>query len=684
MITVLDIETTFTKDGDPTPFHPENRLVSIGINDQYFFFYHKDMKDMNKIQENKKAVQDLLDKSVLVVGHNLKFDMSWLYEFGFKYNGKLYDTMLAEYIINRGTKGKSLSLKESCRRRQVNLKSDILATYIDEGYGVDEIPLEKLEEYGKQDVLVTRQLYLTQVRLFNQPGNKILKPTRDLMNDFLRVLIDMECNGNYIDLQELDIVEKELSQEYNNLKNKITKIIQQVMGDTPINLSSTEDLSKVIYSRKVHDKNTWSNLFNVGIDKRTGKPKKRPNMLEKEVEQLTLKHTEQVYKTVAEQCGMCSGLGYIRKKNKDGRPSKMLNICPKCKKEGMLFIETEAKAGFNHKTKQVNDVAQGGFKTDKETLMRISRVAQGLLKEFVDSIIRYSAIETYLNTFITGIKDNTRQNKLLHPSFNQHITSTGRLSSSRPNFQNMPRGDKFPVKRVIKSRFDNGEIIEVDFAQLEFRTAVFLAQDIQGMKDIENGVDVHQFTADVIGCSRQDAKAHTFKPLYGGMMGKKKEVEYYEKFLKKYKGIAKWHLDLQERAYKTSIVRLPSGREYYFPNVYKRPNRYTGEYIYSNSTNIKNYPVQGFATADIVPLACMNVWELLKERGLQIIIINTVHDSVVLDVHPDEVDDVISIIKTGFINVKDSLLTRYNCELNVPLDFEIKKGKNWLDLSTVI
>jgi DNA polymerase I-like protein with 3'-5' exonuclease and polymerase domains len=168
------------------------------------------------------------------------------------------------------------------------------------------------------------------------------------------------------------------------------------------------------------------------------------------------------------------------------------------------------------------------------------------------------------------------------------------------------------------------------------------------------------------------------------MMGKKKEVEYYEKFLKKYKGIAKWHLDLQERAYKTNIVRLPSGREYYFPNVYRRPNRYTGDYIYSNSTNIKNYPVQGFATADIVPLACINVWELLKERRLKSIIINTVHDSVVLDVYPDEVDSVISIIKTGFINVKDSLLTRYNCELNVPLDFEIKKGSNWLDLSTII
>jgi len=57
---------------------------------------------------------------------------------------------------------------------------------------------------------------------------------------------------------------------------------------------------------------------------------------------------------------------------------------------------------------------------------------------------------------------------------------------------------------------------------------------------------------------------------------------------------------------------------------------------------------------------------------------------VVLDAHPDEIDEAISVIKTGFTNVKDSLLQRYDCELNVPLDFEIKKGKNWLDLSTDI
>ena len=677
MITVLDIETTFTKEGDPSPFNPENRLVSVGINDEYYFFHH-DEEIKNDLTESRKAIQDILDKSELVVGHNLKFDMSWLYQCGFTYKGKLYDTMLGEYIINRGEK-KSVSLKESCRRRGISLKSDILATYMNEGYGIEQIPMAKLEEYGKQDVKITKELYEVQTQAFDNHANCNLIPTRDLMNDFLRVLIDMEMNGNHVDKDKLTLVEKELNEEYYKLKNKIDKIVAQMMGDTKINLSSTEDLSKVIYSRKVQDKKQWAELFNIGIDKKTKRPKRRPRMTDREFQHNVDKYTDTIYKTVATQCKTCNGVGLIRHTKVDGTPFKNMSKCSDCKGEGMIFLETEAKAGFGWSPRTVHDASQGGFKTDKDTLNKISVFAEGTLKEFVDSIMRYSAVETYLNTFITGIKDNTREDGILHPSFNQHITTTGRLSSSKPNFQNMPRGDKFPIKKAITSRFYNGKIIEVDFAQLEFRTAVFLAQDKQGMIDIADGVDVHQYTADVIGCSRQDAKAHTFKPLYGGMMGKKKEKEYYQKFLEKYEDIAEWHKKLEDTAIKSKIVRLPSGREYYFPNIYRRKDGSS-----TQSTAVKNYPVQGFATADIVPIACINVWNLLKENNMKTLLINTVHDSVILDVHPDEYNQAIEVLNKGFSSIKDSLKERFDCELNVPLDFEIKSGDNWLDLSTEI
>ena len=110
--------------------------------------------------------------------------------------------------------------------------------------------------------------------------------------------------------------------------------------------------------------------------------------------------------------------------------------------------------------------------------------------------------------------------------------------------QNMPRGGTFPVKRVFKSRWDGGQIMEADFAQLEFRVAAFLSQDRLQLMKCTTGFDVHSYTAKVISdagqpISRQDAKAHTFAPLYGasGFGRTQAEAAYYKQFTKK----VQWH-----------------------------------------------------------------------------------------------------------------------------------------------
>ena len=123
----------------------------------------------------------------------------------------------------------------------------------------------------------------------------------------------MVTEGKKINLEDLNSVEKELTQEYYKLKNKIDRIIAQVMGDTKINLSSTEDLSKVIYSKKVQDKSIWTSMFNIGIDKRTKKAKRRPRMTDRAFQELVNKYTDPVYKTIAQQCGDCKGVGHVRK-----------------------------------------------------------------------------------------------------------------------------------------------------------------------------------------------------------------------------------------------------------------------------------------------------------------------------------------------------------------------------------
>jgi DNA polymerase I-like protein with 3'-5' exonuclease and polymerase domains len=250
--------------------------------------------------------------------------------------------------------------------------------------------------------------------------------------------------------------------------------------------------------------------------------------------------------------------------------------------------------------------------------------------------------------------------------------------------QNMPRGGTFPVKKVFISRWEGGLILEADFAQLEFRTAAYLSQDETAMKEIENGFDVHSYTQEVISnagqkISRQEAKAHTFAPLFGatGFGRSPAEATYYEQFTKKYKGIALWHSKLAKEAVTNFKIKTPSGREFAFPDVSRRTNGGVTHF-----TQIKNYPVQSFATADIVPLILMDIDRRLN--GYKSCVVNTVHDSIVIDVHPDEVEVVKSIIKYTNNDMTSTINEHFNIDLNVPLLLEAKIGKNWLDMQDVM
>jgi DNA polymerase I-like protein with 3'-5' exonuclease and polymerase domains len=677
MITTVDVETSWQKTEtggyDPSPFHEDNILVSVGINEQYYFTNHSERVDKGCYEK----IQDTLDKTTLLVGHNIKFDLMWLLEAGFKYTGRVYDTMLGEYILNRGVR-KSLTLEMSCRRRKIGSKDDSIKEFMDRGVSFENIPADIVEEYGKIDVEITRRLFDSQMADFRLPKNKGLLMTVKMMNEFLVVLSDMERNGININLNELGQVEKEYRAEFAYLKQKIDKIVYKQMGDTKINLSIPEQLSWLIYSAKPKDKKEWAKIFNVGIDKNTGKNKKRPQYSRIQFRNLVADNTETIHKTVASQCMTCQGKGVIKKIKKDGSPFKNYTKCPDCDGDGYIYSSIAKIAGFRQRPRNVYDIAESGFRTDKLTLNKIAAEAEGEFKEFIDAIVRHNAVDTYLNTFVEGLKNFTNEKGFLHPKFMQAITATGRLSSRDPNFQNQPRGKTFPIRKVVTSRFKDGKMMEIDFAQLEFRTAVYLAQDKQGMEDIKNKIDVHQYTADIIGVSRQDAKAHTFKPLYGGVTGTEDEKRYYIKFLEKYKDIKTWHEKLQTEAIRFKQISLPTGRQYAFPYAERTP---WGGSTYG--TQIKNYPVQGFATADIVPIACINIYKLMKEKKVKSLLINTVHDSIVADVYPGEEDVMSEIFNRGTADVIPALKQYYKIDFNVPLDTELKIGYDWLNMKEV-
>ena len=677
MITTIDVETSYQKTEtggmDPSPFNPNNILVSIGINDEYYFTNHSERIDEGCYHK----IQKILDETTLLIGHNIKFDLSWLLEAGFKYTGNVYDTMIAEYVLNRGVR-KSLTLLMCCQRRKLDAKDDAVKEYMDRGVSFENIPADIVEQYGKIDVAITRQLFDSQMEDLRTDKHKGLLKTIKVMNEFLVVLTDMERNGINVNLNDLKQVEKEYRAEFAYLKQKIDKIVYNKMGDTKINLGSPEQLSWLIYSKKPKDKHEWAKIFNTGIDKFTKKNKKRPKFSFAQFRTLVANNSEPIHKTIASQCLHCNGKGVIRKVKVDGTPYKKYSKCDECHGEGFVYAKMAKLAGFNQRPRSVYDVSDSGFKTDRLTLNKIAGEAEGEFREFIDAILRHNAISTYLNTFVEGLQNFTNDNGLLHPKFMQAVTATGRLSSRDPNFQNQPRGGTFPIRKVIQSRFEGVQIIEVDFAQLEFRTAVFLAQDKQGMEDIKNKIDVHKFTADVIGVSRQDAKAHTFKPLYGGTTGTENEKKYYKTFAEKYKDITKWHDQLQTQAITYKRIKLPTGREYAFPYAERMP--WGGS---SYGTQIKNYPVQGLATADIVPLACIKIYKLMKEQKVKSLLINTVHDSIVADVYPGEEAVMSKIFDQGTASVIPALDEYYGINFNVPLDTEIKMGYDWLNMKEV-
>ena len=511
-------------------------------------------------------------------------------------------------------------------------------------------------------------------------ASKLLNTLR-LSLEMTDVLANLERTGIKVDPVALDEIEKEYRNEMSALEVRLQRMAEEAMGDTPINLNSADDRSMLFYSRKVLDKKRWSSIFNLGSELRgaTRKPKQRTKMTKKLFGLYVKDETEVLHKTIASKCTACMGQGRKKVIKKDGTQGKAVRVCKSCGGDGIIYAKTKQIAGFKIIPRDAWDTAAAGFKTDHETLRDRMDELSGDAREFAESYSRYNALRTYLSTFVEGLKNNRDRDDIVHPDFMQCVTATGRLSSRNPNFQNMPRGSTFAIRRAMVSRFDGGQILEADYGQLEFRVAGFLANDPQAYHDVENKTDVHTVTAEIIGCSRQDAKAHTFKPLYGGTTGTADQQRYYRTFKEKYAGVTAWHDKLQKDAVEKGFITLPSGRQYAFPGT-----TWTEWGTATNRTAICNYPVQGFATADLLPVALVKLRKSMRStRFLKSVICNTVHDSIVLDIFPGEEDTCINLVVEAMMSLPEECRRRYGVEYDMPISVECKMGSNWLDTQVV-
>src|SRR5210317_1598582 len=315
----LDVENTVTKrDGKMhlDPFEPDNSLTMVGmLNDRgeerIVTFDHS---EVDADADGHVVVQDWLDDTTVLICHNVAHDLLWLWETGFKYDGAVFDTMLVEYVLQRGIK-EPLSLESCAERYELDTKKqDTLKEYFKQGYSTRDIPHDELSEYLSADLHATQQLADKLMYRLNTPADSGLRGTVDLTNQVAVCLSRIYQRGFAVDLSKLDEVREEFENEKRQLTDDLQAHVRKLMGDTPINLNSPEQLSWIIYSRRVRDKQYWANTID-------------PYMDQADFNSLVSAGTERVYKTVAERCGECNGKGKVRREKKDGTPFARTNKC---------------------------------------------------------------------------------------------------------------------------------------------------------------------------------------------------------------------------------------------------------------------------------------------------------------------------------------------------------------------
>ena len=308
-------------------------------------------------------------------------------------------------------------------------------------------------------------------------------------------------------------------------------------------------------------------------------------------------------------------------------------------------------------------------------------------KQFLTLKSRESKLRKQITSYLDRFERVCAEpDAVLYGNINQSIADTHRLTSSDPNLQNIDRS----LKKVVTSRHKDAKVMTADYAQLEFRVAGELADDKQALKDIINKHDVHSFTASVLAELpydevfnnrkttmaelRQQAKADTFKPLYGGTSGTKAQQKYYAAFRERYPEINSLQQKWLEEALSTQRLRMITGLIMYYPGTEYNSD---GSYV-ANTSKIFNHPVQQFATADLAPTGVALLWHYMKAAKLRSFLINEVHDSAIGEVFDDE-QEIVKTLARGCMTQEIGVYFQkvFNYTLKFPYEIDIEFCSNW-------
>ncbi|HTB31874.1 MAG TPA: DNA polymerase I, partial [Bacteroidia bacterium] len=323
----------------------------------------------------------------------------------------------------------------------------------------------------------------------------------------------------------------------------------------------------------------------------------------------------------------------------------------------------------------------GQYSTGEEVLTELTGV-----HPIVDKILDYRELQKLKNTYVDALPLMVDpKTGRIHTTFNMVVAVTGRLSSDNPNLQNIPirteRGRE--IRKAFVPANDSMVLLSADYSQIELRIIASLSGDKAMIEAFQNDLDVHAATASriynvsldaVTAEMRRNAKTVNFGIIYGisgfGLsqrlgIPRKEATDIISQYFTQYPGIKQYMDNSIESARSKGYVETMLGRRRYLPDINSRNYAVRG----FAERNAINAPIQGSA-ADMIKVAMIHIHNEIKKEKLRSKMILQVHDELVFDVYPDELEALKPLVSNKM---------KHALHLNVPVEVNMGVGKNWLE-----
>ena len=547
---------------------------SVKENEAYYIPIPSDFDEAQKIVNEFKQL--LEDENIEKIGQNIKYDMIVLNRYGVNIKGKIFDTMIAHYVIQPEIHHNMDYLAEIYLNYKTIKIDELIGPKGKNQKNMRDLDPKDIYRYACEDADVTLKLKnILEKELVKNNAEKLFL---EIEMPLVPVLVNMETNGVRIDPEAL----KQTSVHLTARMNEIEKEIYQ-LADEEFNISSPKKVGEILFEK--------------------------------------------------------------------------------------LKLNEKAK-----KTKT------GQYVTSEEVLESLRSK-----HPIVEKILDFRGLKKLLSTYIDSLPllINKRTGKI-HTSFNQTVTSTGRLSSSNPNLQNIPiRNEDGKEIRKAFIPDDGCKFFSADYSQIELRIMAHLSQDKNMIDAFNEGNDIHAATAsklykrpiaDITRDERSKAKTANFGIIYGisvfGLaermnVSRQEAKELIEGYFTTYPQIKEYMDKSIEVAREQGYIETIFGRKRFLPDINSR-NAVVRGYAERNAINA---PIQGSA-ADIIKVAMINIYNRFQSESLKSKMILQVHDELNFSVYPNEEEIVQKI-------VVEEMEKAY--KMRVPLNADSGWGNNWLE-----